>query len=72
MESSALLILSGRYVGHLPKHAAEIWVRDGLMRELLPDEYDYTTQFYLALRRDQSARIADAFRQCLLEALPTA
>jgi DNA-binding transcriptional LysR family regulator len=69
MESAALLILSGRYVGHLPKHAAATWVRDGLMRELLPGEYDYTTHFYLAMRQDQSTRIADAFRQCMLEAV---
>lgn len=70
MESAALLILSGRYVGHLPRHSAATWQRDGLMRELLPGEYDYTTQFYLGAHRDQSTRIADAFRRCLLEALP--
>lgn len=70
MESAALLILSGRYVGHLPRHSAATWVRDGLMRELLPEEYGYTTRFYLAMRQDQSTRVADAFRQCMLEALP--
>lgn len=72
MESAALLILSGRYVGHLPRHSAATWVRDDLMRELLPGEYDYTTQFYLGAHRDQSTRIVDAFRRCLLEALPRA
>lgn len=72
MESAALLILSGRYIGYLPKHSAAVWVRDDLMRELLPGEYDYTTQFYMAMHRNQSTRVADAFRQCMLEAVTSA
>lgn len=72
MESAAVLILSGRYVGHLPRHSAAVWVRDGLMRELLPEEYSYMTRFYLAMHRNQSTRVADTFRQCMLEAVTSA
>ena len=69
MESAAMLILSGRYLGYLPKHYADTWVRDGLMRELLPTEYAYATQFYLGITASAPSRIVDAFRRCMLETL---
>lgn len=69
MESAAMLILSGRYVGYLPIHYAENWVRDGLMRELLPSEYAYATQFYLGMTASPASRMVEAFRRCMLETL---
>lgn len=70
MESAALLILSGRFVGYLPTHYARQWVEAGKMRELLPGEYDFATQFHLGSNRHQSPRSVEAFRRCLLETIP--
>lgn len=69
MESAALLILSGRYVGHLPNHFAEQWVGEGKMRALLPDRLGFTTQFYLGTRRYCRSRSVRAFRDCMLSVL---
>ena len=69
MESASMLILSGRYLGYLPIHYAETWVRAGLMRELLPTEYAYVTQFYLGITASPPSRMVEAFRRCMLETL---
>lgn len=53
MESVALLLLSGRYIGFLPAHYASEWERQGQMRALAPHRYRYTNVFY-AISRKQS------------------
>ena len=50
-EGIAFLILSGEYVGFLPDHYAERWVRDGRMRALLPDTFSYQTRFSAITRK---------------------
>lgn len=50
-EGIAFLILTGRYIGFLPDHVAERWVRDGRMRSVLPDECHYVTQFSTITRK---------------------
>ena len=36
VEACAMLLLSGGYVGFLPRHYAERWLASGALRELLP------------------------------------
>ncbi|BFM49595.1 LysR family transcriptional regulator [Marinomonas sp. THO17] len=50
-EGIAFLILTGRYIGFLPDHVADHWVRDGRMRAILPAECRYITQFSAITRK---------------------
>ena len=56
MESTALLILSGRYIGYLPEHFADQWVARGAMRRLLETEASYEDKFYFAYRKHEKNR----------------
>jgi len=68
-ESIATLILSGRYLGFLPDHYAESFVRDGRMRAIRPDRFRYACTFVSVLRRSpEASRVARAFEQCLFAA----
>lgn len=69
MESNALLILSGRYVGYLPEHFAEHWVAENRMRALVPDRVGFATQFYLVTHKYHCSRTVRAFQACMLEVL---
>jgi len=69
MESNALLILSGSYVGYLPEHFARQWVEDGRMRALLAEQLGFGTRFYLATNKYHCSRSVQAFRDCMLEVL---
>ena len=53
-EGIAFLILSGRYLGYLPTHYAERWVRDGKMQALNPVTCSYVT-YYSAITRKSRA-----------------
>lgn len=68
MESLALLILSGSYIGHLPTHYATGWVEAGEMRRLLPATASYADTFHLACLRDEQNRavalLRDSIRDC--------
>jgi DNA-binding transcriptional LysR family regulator len=48
MEAQEILILSGRYVGFLPDHAAERWVAAGRMRAVRPADWGLTSRFLVA------------------------
>jgi DNA-binding transcriptional LysR family regulator len=48
MEAGARLILSGAYLGYLPAHYGDIWVKRGEMRALLPDQLTYVAPFEVA------------------------
>ncbi|QFT85807.1 HTH-type transcriptional regulator CynR [Halomonas sp. THAF12] len=50
-EGIAFLILSGRYIGYLPTHYAERWVRDGRMRALNPESCRYVTRYSAITRK---------------------
>jgi DNA-binding transcriptional LysR family regulator len=69
MESNALLILSGRYVGYLPEHFAAHWVAENRMRALVPDRIGFGTQFYLVTHKYHRSRSVQAFQACMLEVL---
>ena len=65
MESVALMILSGRYIGHLPDHYAARWVASGDMRPLLEEQLSYADWFYVAHRTNENNRTALAFIEVL-------
>lgn len=51
MEAQAILILSGRYVGFLPEHYAQVWARRDDMRCLGPNRWRQISRFGIAMRR---------------------
>ncbi|PXF28636.1 LysR family transcriptional regulator [Pokkaliibacter plantistimulans] len=50
-EGIAFLILTGHFIGYLPTHFAQRWVRDGLMRPLLPRQLYFGTQYSAITRK---------------------
>ena len=68
-ESIATLILSGHYLGFLPDHYAQAFVRAGQMRAIKPDLFRYACSFFRIVRRSpQPSRVTRAFQDCLLQA----
>jgi DNA-binding transcriptional LysR family regulator len=68
-ESIATLILSGKFLGFLPDHYAEGFVRQGHMRAIQPGLFRYDCRFFSILRRTpQPSRVTRAFQDCLLKA----
>lgn len=55
MEGQSMLLLSGRYVGYLPCHVAEPYVREGRMRALRPDRYAFDSPHFVAFRKTDAA-----------------
>jgi LysR family transcriptional regulator, transcriptional activator for bauABCD operon len=65
-ESIATLILSGEFLGFLPDHYAESFVRRGQMQAVRPELLQYTCQFFAITRRSpQPSRATRAFQECL-------
>jgi DNA-binding transcriptional LysR family regulator len=68
-ESIATLILSGRYLGFLPDHYAQSFVRTGQMRAVQPDLFRYACSFFSIVRGSPlPSRVTRAFQECLLQA----
>jgi DNA-binding transcriptional LysR family regulator len=73
MEAVATLILSGRFLGHLPIHTAAHWVEGGQMRELLPERLRHDAAFALVLRRGvQPSAVLRRFAEELAAVQPAA
>ncbi len=53
MESEAMLILSGAFLGYLPVHYAARWVEAGQMRPVAPRRFGYAAQFQLAYQANR-------------------
>jgi len=51
IEGIAHLILTGRYIGYLPKQLANVWVREGRMRSVGKDQFDLPTELKLVKKR---------------------
>lgn len=66
MEAVATLILSGRFIGYLPKHYARQWADNDLMRALRPDVLSHVAEFSLVTRKDRQPTIAS---QMFIDAL---
>ena len=68
-EAIATLILSGAFLGFLPDHYAESFVRGGQMRAIDPAVFRYDCAFFAITRRSPLiARAARAFQDCLEQA----
>lgn len=68
-ESIATLILSGRFLGFLPDHYAESFVRQGRLRAVQPQAFSYRCSFFSIVRASpQAARVTLAFQACLRQA----
>jgi len=67
IEASAFLILTGKYIGFLPKHYATPWLRSGEMAELLPGKFIRHSQLFLLTRVHQQPRpvALDTFFRCI-------
>ncbi len=66
MEAIASLILTGRFISHLPAHFAHRWVMSGDMVELLPDQLSSNISLETATRADQRrSMIVDTFLSTL-------
>jgi DNA-binding transcriptional LysR family regulator len=62
MESVAIFILSGRYIGFLPQHFAQQWVAQDMMRPVLEQELGYQNPVYLTTRKTEVTKpVLDAF-----------
>ena len=71
-ESIATLILSGQFLGFLPDHYAQSFVRAGQMRAIQPALFRYDCRFFAITRRSpQPARATRAFQDCLAQARAT-
>jgi DNA-binding transcriptional LysR family regulator len=68
-ESIATLIQSGCFLGFLPDHYAESFVRQGQMRAVQPGEFNYRCSFFSIVRASpQATRVTQAFQACLRQA----
>ena len=56
MEAQLMLILSGRFIGFLPDHYAERWVRDGQLRSIKPRTYAFSSLHNIAFRKSDTER----------------
>ncbi|MEH6626513.1 MAG: LysR family transcriptional regulator [Motiliproteus sp.] len=54
VEAQALLIHTGKYIGLLPNHYADLWVKKGEMRRILPEEIAPSSPFEYAVRQSKS------------------
>ena len=67
--SVATLILSGRFLGFLPDHYAEAFVRTGRMRAVQPALFNYTCSFSAITRRSPApSRATELLRDSLVKA----
>ncbi|WP_372741240.1 LysR family transcriptional regulator [Neptunomonas sp.] len=69
-EARATLILSGNYLGILPRHLVSNWGLTDQMRPLLTDTYAYTNTF-TAIRRKKNSNeiISTIFYKCLQQSI---
>lgn len=72
MEAQVMMILSGRFIGYLPRHIGEDWVGRGQMRVLRPESYGFETTHFAATRRRAGEQpLVDAFiRELKAQARP--
>jgi DNA-binding transcriptional LysR family regulator len=53
MEAQAMLILSGQYIGFMPRHIGDGYAERGLMKVLRPQTYQFLSTHYAAYRRSE-------------------
>jgi LysR family transcriptional regulator, transcriptional activator for bauABCD operon len=68
MEGQEILILSGKYIGFLPDHAASRWTELGEMRAVKPNKWSVNSQFLVAHHPSGTLKdIKQAFVKCLTQ-----
>lgn len=68
-EAIATLVLSGAYVGFLPDHYADSFVKAGQLRAVHPERFQYSCRFASVVRRSPApSRAVRAFAECLTNA----
>ncbi|MBL8791461.1 MAG: LysR family transcriptional regulator [Rhizobiales bacterium] len=66
MEAQLMMILSGHFIGFLPDHYADRWVKDGMMRAIRPRSYTFRSFHNIAFRNSDAERpVIKAFLECL-------
>lgn len=66
-QALAILILSGRFLGFLPNHLAHEFVKQGLMKQVLPGKIQYRTRFAAVTRKQPApTRVSNLFLNVLL------
>lgn len=69
-EARATLILTGHYLGFLPRHLVKNWGWGSEMQPLLESELSYSNSFYAITKpRTERNLVVDAFFACLQDAL---
>lgn len=69
MEGTLLLLLSGAYIGFLPDHYADEWVRNGRLRLLAPERMTFEDTFHIAYPRNKPTRAAETLAQAITESV---
>lgn len=69
MEGTLLLLLSGAYIGFLPDHYADEWVRNGRLRLLAPERMTFEDTFHIAYPRNKPSRAAETLAQAITESV---
>ncbi len=65
-EGIAFLILTGEYIGFLPRHYAEFWVQKGMMRALRPEEFHFCSEINLVRKKGvQDHQLINQFLTCI-------
>lgn len=73
MEAQLTLILSGQFIGFLPRHFAEPWVLRGQLRPILTESHSFDSMQRIAYRRQSiGSPIIDAFLAILVKLRPEA
>jgi LysR family transcriptional regulator, transcriptional activator for bauABCD operon len=69
MEAALIMIRSGAYIGHLPRHYAKSWEDRGELKEVLPECFGFASDFELAIRKGaDELRLVRTFLEDLRQA----
>ena len=67
MEGQVMMILSGAYIGFLPRHIGDGYVADGEMRAIRPQRYGFSSQHFVACRSaDRKLPLVSAFLEAMV------
>ncbi|WP_299951578.1 LysR family transcriptional regulator [uncultured Ruegeria sp.] len=67
VEAMLGMVLSGKYLGYLPRHVCERWIENAEIWPLDPKTYSYNTDIKVAFRRQRKDRRAEKFLAALNE-----
>lgn len=71
MEAQLMLILSGQFIGFLPRHFADPWVTKGELRPILTQSHSFESMQKIAYRRQSiGTPLIDAFLDVLIGLRP--